>query len=86
MCANVVKEEHRDTPVSIIRVKQVQALLGISRTTIWRNTHDPDGSFPIPVRLSHKSIGFYAHEIEAYLLSLPRVITTNKLGVNHEEN
>jgi predicted DNA-binding transcriptional regulator AlpA len=84
MCADVVKNHH-DTPVSIISVKQVQALLGISRTTIWRKTHDPDdGSFPVPVRLSHKSIGFYAHEIEAYLLSLPRVIT-NKLGVNHEE-
>jgi predicted DNA-binding transcriptional regulator AlpA len=83
MCADVVKAHH-DIPVSIISVKQVQARLGISRTTIWRNTHDPDGSFPIPVRLSHKSIGFYAHEIEAYIVSLPRVIT-NKLGVNHEE-
>jgi predicted DNA-binding transcriptional regulator AlpA len=81
MCADVVKEEHRDTPVSIIRVKQVQALLGISRTTIWRKTHDPEDDFPVPVRLSTggstKSIGFYAHEIEAYLLSLPRVTTTN---------
>jgi predicted DNA-binding transcriptional regulator AlpA len=85
MCADVVKNHH-DTPVSIISVKQVQALTCLSRTTIWRKTHDPDDDFPIPVRLSHKSIGFYAHEIEAYLLSLPRVITTNKLGVNHEEN
>jgi predicted DNA-binding transcriptional regulator AlpA len=83
MCADKVKTHH-DTPVSIISVKQVQALLGISRTTIWRNTHDPDGSFPIPVRLSRKSIGFYAHEIEAYIMSLPRVTTTNP-GVNHEE-
>jgi predicted DNA-binding transcriptional regulator AlpA len=83
MCADKVKTHH-DTPVSIISVKQVQALLGISRTTIWRKTHDPDGSFPIPVRLSHKSIGFYAHEIEAYIMSLPRVTTTNP-GVNHEE-
>jgi predicted DNA-binding transcriptional regulator AlpA len=83
MCADKVKTHH-DTPVSIISVKQVQALLGISRTTIWRKTHDPDGSFPIPVRLSHKSIGFYAHEIEAYIMSLPRVTTTNS-GVNHEE-
>jgi predicted DNA-binding transcriptional regulator AlpA len=85
MCADVVKTHH-DTPVSIISVKQVQALTCLSRTTIWRKTHDPDDGFPIPVRLSRKSIGFYAHEIEAYLLSLPRVITTTKLGVNHEEN
>jgi predicted DNA-binding transcriptional regulator AlpA len=84
MCADKVKTHH-DTPVSIIRVKQVQALLGISRTTIWRKTHDPDGSFPIPVRLSPKSIGFYAHEIEAYIMSLPRVTTTTNPGVNHEE-
>lgn len=82
MCADKVKEEHRDTPVSIIRVKQVQARLGISRTTIWRKVQD--GSLPVPVRLSTKSIGWYAHEIEAYLLSLPRVTTTNP-GANHEE-
>jgi predicted DNA-binding transcriptional regulator AlpA len=85
MCADVVKNHH-DTPVSIISVKQVQALTCLSRTTIWRKTHDPDDGFPIPVRLSRKSIGFYAHEIEAYLLSLPRVITTTKLGVDHEES
>jgi predicted DNA-binding transcriptional regulator AlpA len=83
MCADVVKTHH-DIPVSIISVKQVQARLGVGRTTIWRKTHDPEDDFPVPVRLSRRSIGFYAHEIEAYIVSLPRVIT-NKLGVNHEE-
>ena len=70
MYANEVKDNGQETFVSIIRMKKVQELTGLSRTTIWRKVQL--GEFPVPLKLTANTIGFYAHEIEEYLLSLPR--------------
>lgn len=61
--------------IEILRVKEVQKLTGLSRSSLWRKVKSC--SMPSPVKLGANSIGFYAHEIEAYLLSLPRVTTDN---------
>ena len=70
MYANEVKDNGQETFVSIIRMKKVQELTGLSRTTIWRKVQL--GEFPVPLKLTANTIGFYAHEIEEFLLSLPR--------------
>lgn len=57
--------------VRIIRGPEVEAKTGKSRVTIWRDIKA--GTFPKPVQIGRKAVGWYAHEIEAYLEALPRV-------------
>ena len=58
----------KTSPTRIIRVPEVCDRVGVSRTHIWRLINA--GKFPAPVKLSEKLIGFYEHDIEAYLNSL----------------
>ena len=45
------------TPRRLLRAKQVMALMGWSRTTLWRRIRA--GDFPAPVKTGPNSIGFY---------------------------
>ena len=54
----------------ILRLPAVQDQTGFSRSTIERL--EKQGKFPARVRLSENSIGWYADEIEEFLLSRPR--------------
>ena len=54
------------------RARDVQARVGLSRTTIWRLVRV--GQFPAPRRLSANAIGWLASEVEAWIAS--RVPTT----------
>jgi prophage regulatory protein len=56
------------TPTRIIRVPEVCNRIGTSRTHLHRLINA--GKFPSPVKLSEKLIGFYEHDVEAYLNSL----------------
>jgi len=58
----------KTSPTRVIRVPEVCDRVGVSRTHIWRLINT--GKFPAPVKLSEKLIGFYEHDIEAYLNSL----------------
>ncbi len=58
---------------SINRLPQVKQDTGLSRSTIYNklNPKSPhyDSSFPKPIKLGARSIGFYAHEVQAWILS-----------------
>lgn len=57
----------------ILRIKDVIRITGLSRTTIWR--YIKNGTFPKPISLGgpgSRCVGWYAHEIQAYLDSRPR--------------
>lgn len=51
----------------IIRFKDVKAITGLSRTTIWR--YERDGLFPRRIALGGGSIGWYQNEIEHWVAS-----------------
>ena len=56
----------------ILRISEVCALTGLSRTTIWRRTND--GSFPPPIRLGPEGTrakGWRLSDIQAWIDDLP---------------
>lgn len=66
--------EKSRTALTILRRKQVQARTGLSRSTIYsrlkpnpKRPGDFDPTFPKPVSLGAKSVGWVESEIEAWL-------------------
>lgn len=59
------------TAQRILRLKQIQALLGISRSGIYDrlNPKSPryDPLFPQPIKLGGRSVGFLESELEAWV-------------------
>lgn len=54
-------------PNSIMRLHEVTAAIGLSRSTIYKRVRD--GTFPAPIQLGAKSVGWRFGDIEAFLLS-----------------
>lgn len=50
----------------ILRFKEVQKLVGLSRTTIWRKQQT--GNFPQSIPLGVNSVGWYKTEIDRWVL------------------
>lgn len=65
---------------TILKRKQVEAVTGLSRSTIYAKLdpkskqHDPD--FPKALALGAQSVGWYADEIQAWVDQLPRAVGT----------
>ena len=55
----------RTTPDRIIRTKELQDLVSLSRTTIWR--YEQAGDFPRRVSLGANSVGWRLSEVESWL-------------------
>jgi prophage regulatory protein len=55
------------TALCILRRKQVQARTGLSRSTIYLRI--AEGSFPKPVSLGDRAVGWLESEIESWLSS-----------------
>jgi prophage regulatory protein len=53
--------------LKIIRRKQVEARVGLSRSTIYEKIKS--GSFPSPISLGSKSVGWIDSEIDEWLIS-----------------
>jgi len=52
-------------PSDLIRIKEVMAMTGVSRTFI--HTHRKDGDFPKPVYLSSKSIAWVRSSVDEWI-------------------
>lgn len=52
---------------SILRRKQVEARTGLSRSTIYLRINK--GTFPRPIKLGVRAVGWLENEIEAWLIS-----------------
>ncbi len=52
-------------PNSILRAKKVQALIGISRSTLWRMCRRSE--FPQPRKITERLIGWRASEVLAWI-------------------
>lgn len=57
--------EETQSALTILRRKQVEARVGLRRSTIYQGV--ADGTFPRPVRLGARSVGWLSHEIERWL-------------------
>jgi len=57
--------EQIQSALTILRRKQVEARVGLRRSTIYQGV--ADGTFPRPVRLGARSVGWLSHEIERWL-------------------
>ena len=53
------------TALSILRRKQVEARTGLARSTIYERIKA--GTFPAPISLGEKSVGWIEAEIDAWL-------------------
>lgn len=66
----------------VLRIQQVAEKLSIGKSTIydWLNEQSPryDNTFPKPIKLSAKSIGWLSSEIEVWLL--------NRVNLTREEH
>ncbi len=52
--------------LSILRRKQVERITGLSRSTIYSRIQD--GTFPRPINLGARAVGWLESEIEEWLL------------------
>ena len=55
--------EHAQDAITILRRKQVQARIGLSRSTLYLRI--AEGTFPKPVSLGARAVGWPASEVEA---------------------
>ena len=55
------------TKLSILRLKKVKDRTGLSRSTIYLRIQE--GTFPRPINLGARAVGWIEHEIEAWLTS-----------------
>ena len=58
-------EPGRDAPARIIRFHQVQARIGLSRSTIYRRL--AGGSFPKPLSLGARAVGWIEEEVDEWI-------------------
>lgn len=56
--------------VRILRYPEVQAVTGLSRKSIERRLRA--GTFPKPVKLGARAVGFRSDEVEAWIKNRPR--------------
>ena len=57
----------------ILRTPAVLALIGLSRTSLWRRVRD--GDFPAPIRLGglgSRAVGWRRADVERWLEALPK--------------
>lgn len=59
--------KHIPSALTILRRKQVETRIGLSRSTIYERIKA--GTFPAPISLGAKSVGWIESEIEAWLLT-----------------
>lgn len=60
----------------ILRRKQVEARTGLPRSSIYAGIKA--GTFPAPIALGEKSVGWLQHEVDAWISS--RVAASRKQG------
>ena len=60
-------EQNMPPPNVILRRKQVEHRTGLSRSTIY--LFIDEGTFPRPVQLGERSVGWLEHEIDEWILS-----------------
>ena len=58
-------EQGMDAPARVLRLPRVQARTGLARSTIYVRV--ADGSFPQPIRLGARAVGWIESEVDAWI-------------------
>lgn len=70
--------------MKVIHYDEVQRLLGVSRTTLWR--WERNGLFPARIKLGPNSVAWSEAEVAAWLASRPRPSARHQRGeASHAE-
>lgn len=56
---------HAQTPLKILRLPEVIAHVGLKRASIYQRIQG--GSFPKPIPLGPRTVGWLEHEVQAWL-------------------
>jgi prophage regulatory protein len=64
--------------VYVVRMRQLVALVGLSRSTIYVLVSK--GRFPVPIRLGDKAVGWRIDEIEQWVNARPSSIDHYRKG------
>ncbi len=59
-------------PRRVLRLREVQERVPLSRVQIWRKSRDPHDDFPASIELGPNSTGWFDDEIDNYLATRPR--------------
>jgi len=51
----------------LIRINELEILLGVSKTTIWRWRQQPHIGFPNPICIGSRLVGWKIDDIEAWI-------------------
>jgi prophage regulatory protein len=62
---DLMEYENKDAKPSFIRLEQVKARTGLSRSTLYAYIHD--GRFPSPVAISDRCVAWVESEIDAWI-------------------
>lgn len=66
----------RDTPIRMLRIDQVIALTGLSKTRVY--VLQAQGDFPLRVQLSPRRVGWVEADVQAWLAA--RIASNKPLG------
>lgn len=70
--ATLLRRRRDTSHDNIIRPRDLPQFLGISRTSCWRLSKDPLSGFPVGIRISNGTVGYFRHELLAWLESRQR--------------
>ena len=56
----------------VLRLDEVVARVGLSKSTVWR--YIGEGHFPPPIKLGPRATGWIEQEIEDWISSRPRAV------------
>ena len=69
-------EQQLQQALAILRLKQLEQRVGLKKSSIYEKMNPKsdryDPAFPVMVSLGERSVGWYQHEVEAWLESLQR--------------
>ncbi len=58
--------------MKIIRIRELVAMLGVSRVTLYRWDRERNNGFPTRIRLGAGIVGYVESEIQEWIASRPR--------------
>lgn len=61
----VEKQQSHPDSINILRLRDVRSCTGLSRSTIYLRIKQ--GSFPNPVSLGDRAVGWLEHEVQAWV-------------------
>ena len=59
----------------VLRLDEVVARVGLSKSTVWR--YIDEGDFPPPIKLGPRASGWIEQEIDDWIASRPRAVDQN---------